>query len=322
MMMRLRSCMAILLLVMGTAEARGDDAVIRPVSPSAVAPTPIQDSRADIQSVAPDRVVPPMVAGEPAPVRRVRQVTPGYEQTQVYHTLYLPTDWRRGGRYPVIVEYTGNGPYENKYGDVCSGRVEDAKLGYGLGGGEGFIWVCMPFLNNKGTANVRQWWGDPPGYDARPTVEYCKKTVQYVCERWGGDARRVVLVGFSRGSIACNYIGLHDDRIAKLWRAFVCYSHYDGLIENWPYPGADRKSATERLNRLAGRAQFICGESQESLDQVRAHLKSTGVEAPFAFVPTGFRNHNDAWVLRPSKGRTQLRDWLSRVVLAAEVESP
>jgi hypothetical protein len=31
----------------------------------------------------------------------------------VYHILYLPSGWRPGGRYPVIVEYAGNGPYEN-----------------------------------------------------------------------------------------------------------------------------------------------------------------------------------------------------------------
>jgi len=44
----------------------------------------------------------------------------------------------------VIVEYAGNGNYANKYGDVSSGEVEGSKLGYGISGGTGFIWICMP----------------------------------------------------------------------------------------------------------------------------------------------------------------------------------
>lgn len=37
---------------------------------------------------------------------------------------------------------------------------------------------------------------------------------------------------------------------------------------------------------------------------------SRGADAPFTFMPTGFRNHNDAWILRPSSARDALRKWV------------
>ena len=170
----------------------------------------------DIRSVAADLVVPPMTEGSPGPGKRVRQVAPGYEATDVHHALYLPVDWEAEGRYPLIVEFAGNGSYRNHYGDVSTGVVEGSRLGYGISAGKRFIWACMPYLNDAGTANVPLWWGDSPTYRVGPTLEYCKKAVPWICERYGGDADKVVLVGFSRGAIACNYIGLHDDEIASL----------------------------------------------------------------------------------------------------------
>ena len=77
----------------------------------------------DIREVPQDLVTPSMTTGEPSPGRRVRQTAPGYEGTEVHHALYLPTDWRKGRRYPVIVEYAGNGPYRNRIGDKCTGSL-------------------------------------------------------------------------------------------------------------------------------------------------------------------------------------------------------
>jgi hypothetical protein len=272
----------------------------------------------DIREVEPDLEVPPMVEGEPEPGKRVRQVLPGYSQTAVYHTLYLPMDWQADQRYPLIVEYAGNGGYRNLFGDESTGMVEGSKLGYGISAGRAFLWVCLPYLDDAGEANVQQWWGDKPAYSVAPTVAYCLKAVPWICDRYGGDPGAVVLTGFSRGAIACNFIGLHNDEIAGLWRAFVPFSHYDGVVESWPYPGADRRSALERLGRLGGRPQFICAESlpgnKATVETTRRYLESTGVAAPWAFLPTGFRNHNDAWILRPSPARTALRKWLKDVL--------
>ena len=64
----------------------------------------------DIRSIAPDVVLPPMVHALPAPGTRVRETHPDYRRTDVYHATYLPTDWKPSGRYPVIIEFAGNGP--------------------------------------------------------------------------------------------------------------------------------------------------------------------------------------------------------------------
>ena len=43
-----------------------------------------------------------MIEGLPAPGKRVRQVLPEYKGTDVHHALYLPTDWVKEKKYPVI----------------------------------------------------------------------------------------------------------------------------------------------------------------------------------------------------------------------------
>ena len=148
-------------------------------------------------------------------------------------------------------------------------------------------------------------------------MAYCKKTVPWICEKYGGDPKRVILCGFSRGAVACNFIGLHDDEIAKLWRAFIPYSHYDGVNERWGYPGADRRLALARLRRLGKRPQFICHEAASgklNLTATRDFLKTAVAKGNFTFRETGFRNHNDAWLLLPSPARRALRQWLDGVL--------
>lgn len=250
-----------------------------------------------------------MTAGEPAPGRRVRAVTSGYEPTGAYHTLYLPTNWKTGKLHPVIVEYAGNGPFTNRLGDFCTGTVEGCNLGYGISGGRDFIWVCLPFVavTNGAKTNARWWWGN-----AQKTVAYCKRTVREVCRRYGGDTKAVILTGFSRGAIAGNYIGLRDDEIASLWRAFILHSHYDGVRTNWPYADADRTSALTRLKRLRGRRQFISQE--KSVEDIRSYLEQAGVKAPFTFQALSFPNHCDDWVLRDLPERAKLRGWLKAVL--------
>ena len=149
-------------------------------------------------------------------------------------------------------------------------------MGYGLTGGKGYIWLCLPYLNDAGNENVRSWWGDKPTYDAKPTVDYAKRIVPWICKTYGGDSDKIVLCGFSRGAIACNFIGLHDEEISRLWCAFIPYSHYDGVREGWPYPGKDRASALIRLKRLGARPQFILPRGKRclrhgNLSQVHRH---------------------------------------------------
>ena len=264
------------------------------------AATQAVDPRPDIRSIEPDLTVPDLTEGEPQAGVRVR-VGAG-----IYHILYLPTGWRPGSTYPVIVEYAGNGPYRNAFGDVSTGYPEGSNLGYGISGGRGFIWLCLPFVDAANQRIATQWWGD-----TEATIDYCLKTLPAVCRDFGGDQRRVLLCGFSRGSIACNYIGLRDERIAKLWRAFFCYSHYDG-VRRWPYSDSDAASALERLKRLQGRPQFICHEN--SVDETQRYIESTGVRGNFTFETLPFRNHNDTWVLRPIPLRDKLRAWVRKAL--------
>ena len=107
-----------------------------------------------------DLVTPVMTNKAPAAGKRVRQVAPEYKGTDVYHALYLPVDWKPDGKYPVIVEYTGNRfPPGNG-----SGEVKDANLGYGMSGGRGFIWVVMPYVEEGRKENARQMVGRQTGH--------------------------------------------------------------------------------------------------------------------------------------------------------------
>lgn len=266
--------------------------------------------RPDVASVAADLEVPGMVEAAAGAGKRVKAVTTGWEGTEVHHALWLPPEWAPGVKLPVVVEMAGNGGYKNKYGDVCDGSVAGCRLGYGMSGGHGMIWVCVPFVEVAGDGTKRnavKWWGD-----VEETKHYLKATVAEVCAQFGGDSARVVLAGFSRGSIGCHYIGLHDEEVAGLWRAMVCHSHFDGVTEKWPYPRADRASALERLKRLGNRPEWVSHEG--GTGQTEAYLKGTGVTGHWTFVAMPFRNHTDAWVLRPIPERDRLRAWLAEAL--------
>ncbi len=249
----------------------------------------------DIDSLPPDLKTPPITDGTPAPGKRARQYLKEYEGTGVFHALYLPTDWRAGKNYPVIVEFTGN-----KYKSSL-GIVEESDLGYGLSAGKKIIWVCVPYVNKKEMKNQPTWWGD---VDA--TVDYCRKTVKLVCEQYGGDSDNVFIAGFSRGAIACNFIGLHDDEIASLWRGFICHSHYDG-VRKWGYAGSDRAAAATRLKRLGKRPQFISHEN--SVKATQDYLRESYPVGNFTFLSLKGVSHTDTWVLREVPERNTLREW-------------
>lgn len=255
-----------------------------------------------------DLAVPDAAEGKPSPGRRVREAFADYENWDLRHVLYLPPEWKPGGRYPVIVEYPGNGPYSNPLGDVSSGRVEDCRLGYGMSGGKDFIWLCLPFVDRANKRHARQWWGD-----ADATAAYCRLAVARACGEYGGDPERVVLCGFSRGAIACGYIGMRDDDTARLWRGIFAHSHYDG-VRRWGYPGDDADAARARLRRLAGRPQFVSHE--ESVEPARAFLNKAGV-GNTTYLALPWPNHTADWVLKDIPERRQLRDWLGRILTPA-----
>ena len=266
----------------------------------------------DISSIPKDLEIPLVEDGVPAPGKRVKQTTPGWEGTEVHHAIYLPRDWKPGGTYPVLAEYAGNGGFKNAFGDVSEGMVEGSHLGFGLSAGRNYIWVCLPFVKVQGNnkTNATLWWGQPD-----ETAAYCVATMRFLEKNYGADPKALVLCGFSRGSIACNYIGLRNDEIAGLWRAFLCHSHYDGVKTHWPYSDCDRTSALARLQRLKSRPQFISHEV--SVQPTRDYLQTTGISGAFTFVDLTFRNHTDQWALCDCDTRRQARAWLKSLGLPA-----
>ncbi len=120
----------------------------------------------------------------------------------MYHGLYLPSDWKEGQRYPVIVEYAGN-----KW-RTSPGTVEGSNLGYGISGGTGVIWVCMPFVDAENSRNAVSWWGD-----VGATVAYCKTTVKQTCDEFGGDPESVFIAGKQSGALCRGQSGTIGDAV-------------------------------------------------------------------------------------------------------------
>lgn len=298
------------------------------------------DVTLDVLSVPPDLVVPPIAVGAPAPGRRVLEQLPAYAGTEIRHSLYLPTDWKPGARYPVIVEYLG----------LRKSVTQAQGYGYGVSGGNGYIWVVLPYVASGGRAEAptdgrtpESWWGNP-----RETAAYAETAVPHTCRQWGGDPQRVVLVGYSRGAIACNFIGLHNDRIARLWCAIVADSHYEGHPTNsWSIIDTERVHSVQRLRRLGGTPQWIGGELNrpktndlERLALVQGKtfpdlataidrlglvpqsfqegktefVRKNFPEGRFTIVDYPWANHSSEWVMRDVPLRAELRRWLEQVL--------
>ncbi len=263
--------------------------------------------------VAEDRqplATPKMTHDSPAAGKRFWQQSPEYAGTQVHHAVYLPSDWEPGKTFPVIVEYTGN----HFPAAASSGQIKDANLGFGLSGGKGYIWVCMPYVEKGKQKNAVTWWGD-----RLATIDYCKTNLPRVCDKFGGDKDNLFICGFSRGAIAVNFIGLADHEIASLWKGFITHDHYDG-VRKWSYAGSDPASAAQRLTRLKGRPQLIC--QNRSVQQTKTYLEPFLQQGGFQFleVPVAelftipgeiVHAHTDRWMSIDSPQRRQARKWLS-----------
>ena len=268
-------------------------------------------------------VIPAVSDGAPAAGRRVVVTSPEYNGTSVHHALYLPPHWSSNWRetrtrLPIIFEYTGNRYLESG----STGEVKDAGLGFGLSGGK-YIWVALPYISADGQSNEVSWWGNE-----ERTIQYAKDNVSRIIEQFGGDPDAVILCGFSRGAIAVNYIGLHDDQIASFWTAFVTHDHFDGVREwkdtTWGQPLEKyRAGAVERLKRVAGRPYLVSqnGDLAETERYIRSVLPSVD---NFLFLSVNARTifgsfpneiaksgHTDRWLVKPSEYRTVAWDWLN-----------
>ncbi len=222
-----------------------------------------------------------------------------------------------------------------------------AAQGYGISGGEGYIWVTLPFVSEDGLEDMDWWWGDPDR-----TADYAIAAVRSICEQWGGNPDAVILTGYSRGAIACNYIGLRNDAIAKLWLGMVPVSHYDNRA--WKQTKAEQARRVERLRRLGNAPQYVCGEihlAEKHTDpkllamvrergftdietatrelNLKSILEQEGIrdfitqnypDAKVTFDTFPWVNHYGDWILRETPSRMALRKWVSQLVAHANVD--
>ena len=270
---------------------------------------------------AADLALPPLTDQGPQPGRRASVTTPEYAGTKVHHLIALPDDWTpdwqaRGKRWPVIAEYTGN--YFPASGST--GEIEGAALGYGVARGKA-IWIVLPYVAKDHRKNEITWWGD-----IEATVGYAKTNLPRICAEFGGDPKKLVLCGFSRGAVGVSFLGLHDDEVARLWCGLWAHDHFDGEKEwkgsDWGAPLAKyRSEATVRLKRLAGRPLLVSGAREETR-KFLTPLLTEGVTfmtsdmlAVFGNFPNASAKtaHTDRWPLRDCAATTEAREWFARV---------
>ena len=246
---------------------------------------------------------PPLTSGPPEPGRFVKQTAVEYAGTDVYHGLYLPPTWQAGrrGHYPVLVEYAPN----QSPAHGTTGRVDDCRMGFYLGREMECIWLVLPYVDATRRQNQSTWWGD-----LTATVEYLRVNLPRVCEQFGGDPRRVVLLGFSRGAIACGYVGLHNDDASRLWRGCIAHSHFDG-------GRFTRDGAETRLARFAGRPVLITyGENDNGRADSHAQAELLRVKswAAVSEIMIAGGGHSDAWVTESRPEQRQAVEWLREVL--------
>ena len=242
--------------------------------------------------------VPAVEDAPPAPGKRVRYRLPGDEKNGIYSVLNLPEDWQNGTTYPVIVEYPGN----IFFAPACysTGLPDQCLIGYGMTKGKGAICLGMPFVDRAHGKVVENAWGN-----SDDTADYVMRMVAEVCAKFGGDHENVVLTGFSRGAIACGYIGLRDDRIAALWKGFHACQHSDGA--NWN--GATMSGAIERAARFQGKAVFQTDNSQDKFQPVMDAMKTK-----VTWAQSGLGFHSTAMFLDDRPSTQQLREWFWQLV--------
>ncbi len=237
--------------------------------------------------------VPPVENAKPAAGRRVRHRLAGDESADLYSILHLSDDWKPGAKFPVIVEFPGNIFYTG--GCYSTGLPDQCVIGHGIAKGRGAICVGLPFVDAKERRVAENGWGD-----ADATADYAVRMVEEICAKFGGDRANVVLTGFSRGAIACGYIGLRNDRVAALWKGFHACQHYDG--DGWN--GATMEGAIERAARFRGRAVFQTDNSEAAFRPVMDAMRTK-----VTWARSGLGAHATAMFLDDRPSTQSLRQW-------------
>ena len=332
-------CMALTigLVLLSTPVRTGQDPALTGRVVDRAAPSPTQEPSTAVaagQPASPPTTTPaPPLAvtglGEsPSPGDQVAEIAPNYAaaaNTDIFHLVQRPTNWQPGQTHPVIVEYAPN--RWPRFG--LDGTQKDARMGSALSQGRDYLWIVLPFIDSKGTESLTddtyqaEWWGHGPGNgDVGATVDYVKDNLDWIIDQHGGDPDNVTLVGFSRGAIATNFVGLADDEIARYWSAFYAAEHYDGVNTTWGYGGAGRADALRRLARLDGRPQLVAYLDQGITGEVHPYLERELPAGQVTFLPLsidfmarhqapgGSPSHHVDWMHADNDEIRQARAWL------------
>jgi outer membrane protein assembly factor BamB len=237
--------------------------------------------------------VPIVESVPPTAGKRVRYRLEGDEHSDIYSILNLPEDWKPGEKFPLIVEYPGNIFFTT--GCYSTGLPDQCTIGYGITKGKGAICISLPFVDSTLGTVAENAWGN-----ADDTAVYAIRAVNEVCQKFGGDVNNVVLTGFSRGALACGYIGLRNDRIAALWKGFHACQHYDG--DGWN--GANLDGALQRARRFRGKSVFQTDNSQEKFQPIMDAMNTQSI-----FAQSELGAHACAMFLDERPSTQRLRRW-------------
>lgn len=244
--------------------------------------------------------VPAVEKGAPTAGRRVQYQVPNESSRGIFGALYLPVDWEKGESYPVIVEYPGNIFFNQKC--YSTGRPDQCDMGYGMSEGKGAIWLSLPFIDRDRGMIVENGFGN-----ADDTMNLCLEAVADIMARYGGDPDNLILTGFSRGSIACGYIGLRTDEIGRLWKGIHGCQHYDG--SSWKE--SNMADAVERAKRFRGKAIYQTDNSQEKYQPV---VDATASDVNWTWDQSGLGFHATAMFLDDRPSTLRLRKWYRELI--------
>jgi predicted esterase len=226
----------------------------------------------------------------PAPGKRVEVVI-----GDVYCCLYLPLNYVPGNYYSLLFDTPGNA-----YAGY-SGLPDDIILGYGLSGGNDFIWVQAPFVNTDKDTVLTAWWGDgTQGSDPTCTIEVWQDILTEMKANY--NIKNVIFSGFSRGAIAAANVGCYNDAIAAEWDAYIPNSYYD--------------TSPVRTARVNGKKTLlIAGELDVGRTRTlngQTLLNNLGYPNTYIEIPGG--GHSPDWCLLDTDEASEARLWLSQYI--------
>lgn len=245
-------------------------------------------------------LIPELEIEKPAAGKRVKYLLPQQIDEKLYAALYLPKNWNPSKKHPVIVEFPGNIYFTE--GCYSTGKPESCVIGYGMSEGENAIWLSMPFVNYEKEGTVVSGWGK-----ADDTVDYTQKMIENIIKNYGGDRENLVVTGFSRGAIACGFIGLRNKKIGNIWKGIHACQHYDG--DGWG--GSKMEDAIKRLKNFEGKSFFQTDNSKN--EEPKKMLKNAKVKT--TFVNSGLKAHGCDMFLDNRPSTLKLRNWFRELVL-------